>query len=462
MDTRERILIIDDEANMRHMLSALTSGAGYDVHTVSGGQEGLDLLARGDEFDFILCDVKMPGIDGIEFLRRGADRLSGCTVIMMSAFGSVDLALDAMKNGAYDFISKPFKTDEVLLALKKARERETLRRENLSLKKRLAAYEPAGGFAAIIGESRAIKDVLNLASRVAAYDTTVLITGESGTGKELVARGIHLSSSRGERAMVAVNCGAIPENLLESELFGHRKGAFTGADRDRDGLFVEADASTIFLDEIAELPLSLQVKLLRVLQDGEVRPLGGNKGIRVDVRVIAATSRDLAEEIGKGHFREDLFYRLNVMPIEIPPLRRRLEDLPILCRQFIDLFNEKLSLKIKGVEPEAMRVLLSYSWQGNIRELENLIERAMVLADGEYLTRDDFFTGPARQEEMAEEEFVGLGFSLKDAKVIVETGLIRKALATTSWNRSRAAELLEISFPSLLSKIKKYQLDQEE
>ncbi len=459
---KEKILIIDDEANMRHMLSNLTASAGYETYTAASGREALDLLGgESGPFDFILCDVKMPGIDGIEFLRQGRDLMKGSTVIMMSAYGTVDLAIEAMKNGAYDFISKPFKTDEVLLALKKAQERESLRKENRRLKKKLADYESGRGFAGMIGESRVMTDVFNLARRVAAYDTTVLITGESGTGKELVARGIHHASSRGAKPMVAVNCGAIPDNLLESELFGHVKGAFTGADRDRNGLFVEADGSTIFLDEIGELPLPLQVKILRVLQEGEVRPLGGDRGTRVNVRVIAATARDLVSEIKKGGFREDLFYRLNVMPIVIPPLRQRLEDLPLLCQHFIDRFNAKLGLEIRGIEPEAMRMLLSYSWPGNVRELENLVERAMVLADTDLLGPEVFPAGLTAADSSIDRELAGLGFSLKKAKKVVESDLIRRALEATSWNRSRAAELLEISFPSLLSKIKSYGIDQE-
>ena len=292
----KKLLIIDDEDNMRHMLTIIAEGAGYQTVTAADGLLALELLEE-DNFDFILCDVKMPNMDGMEFLKASTELRGNCTVIMMSAYGTIDLALEAMKSGAYDFISKPFKADEVTMALKKAEERESLKRENVRLRDQLRHLEEEGGFAGMIGKSRAIHQVFELASKVARYSTTVLITGESGTGKELIARGIHYASPRAEQLLVPVNCGGIPESLLESELFGHVKGAFTGADRNHKGLFEEADGGTIFLDEVGELPLPLQVKILRVLQESEIRAVGSTETRKVDVRVIAATSRNLEEEI---------------------------------------------------------------------------------------------------------------------------------------------------------------------
>ncbi len=452
------LLIIDDEENMRHMLSVLTEGAGYLPVVAADGLLALELLER-EKFDFILCDVKMPNMDGMEFLKASADLRGNCTVIMMSAYGTIDLALEAMKSGAYDFISKPFKADEVTMALKKAEERENLRRENVRLRDQLRHLEEEGGFGGMIGKSRAIHQIFELASKVARYSTTVLITGESGTGKELIARGIHYASPRADQTMVPVNCGGIPETLLESELFGHVKGAFTGADRQHKGLFEEAEGGTIFLDEVGELPLSLQVKILRVLQENEIRPVGSTETRKVDVRVIAATSRNLEEEIEEGEFREDLFYRLNVMPIHLPPLREHPEDIPLLCRHFIKLFNEKLGIEVDGISPEAMAGLMSMVWSGNVRELENVIERGMVLCDSRMLRLEDL---PGKDEKdgtglicLGEEA----GLSLKKAKKIWERNLIIRALDATDGNRSRASELLEISFPSLLNKIKDYNID---
>ena len=455
--TIRKLLIIDDEQNMRHMLQIMTEGTGYTVVTAADGLKAIELLGE-NEFDFILCDVKMPNMNGMDFLRASVDCRGDATVLMMSAYGTIDLALEAMNCGAYDFISKPFKVDEVVMALRKAEERESLRRENRRLRDQLRYLEGESNFAGMVGKSQALKQVFELATKVARYNTTVLITGESGTGKELVARGIHFASPRRDQPLIPVNCGSIPEALLESELFGHVKGAFTGADRIHKGLFEEADGGTIFLDEIGELPLSLQVKLLRVLQENEIRPVGSTVTRKVDVRVVAATSKNLEDAIKQGLFREDLFYRLNVMPIKMPPLRDHPEDIPPLCHYFIERFNDKLDLSVKGVAAKAMAGLIGQQWPGNVRELENIIERAMVLSNDELLGIE-VLTGHAEQLDNGSICFdEQTGFSLKKAKRIWEKNLISRALTATGGNRSRAAQMLELSFPSLLNKIKAYDI----
>ncbi|MGD9224518.1 MAG: sigma-54 dependent transcriptional regulator, partial [Desulfobacteraceae bacterium] len=333
-DRKASVLIIDDEDNMRHMLSKMLAMENYHVETAADGQQGLIKLGQSD-FDFILCDIQMPKMDGMEFLTASKDDLQHATIIMMSAYGTIDLAVKAMQLGAYDFISKPFKSDEVRLAIQKAQERDKLKRENIRLKARLQNFEERQRFGKLVAKSAAMKSVFAMASKAAQYSTTVLITGESGTGKELIARAIHYEGKRCDHSMVPVNCGSIPENLLESELFGYVKGAFTGADGTKKGLFEEAHKGTIFLDEIGELSLPLQVKLLRVLQENEIRPLGTSHTQKIDVRVIAATSRNLEEMVAEKTFREDLYYRLNVFPVEMPPLRDRSEDIPLLCNHFI-------------------------------------------------------------------------------------------------------------------------------
>ncbi|MFO7607021.1 MAG: sigma-54 dependent transcriptional regulator [Desulfurivibrionaceae bacterium] len=453
-----RLLIIDDEQNMRHMLKIMAESNGYVTVTVEDGLKALALL-RENEFDFILCDVKMPNMNGMDFLRASANCRGDATVIMMSAYGTIDLALEAMKGGAYDFISKPFKMDEVVMALRKAEERESLRRENQRLRNQLRNLEDGSKFAGMIGKSEPMRKVFELAEKVARYSTTVLITGESGTGKELVARGIHFASPRRDHPLVPVNCGGIPEALLESELFGHLKGAFTGADRSHKGLFEEAEGGTIFLDEVGELPLPLQVKILRVLQENEIRPVGSTETKKVDVRVIAATARNLEEEISRGLFREDLFYRLNVMPIHLPALREHPEDIPALCRYFIDIYNEELGMSVKGIGAGAMARLIELPWPGNVRELENIMERAMVLSDAEILGPEVLPDYPDNSADCLVRLDEQNGFSLKEAKKIWERKLIIGALRATSGNRSRAAEMLELSFPSLLAKIKAYGIE---
>jgi len=455
---QKRLLIIDDEENMRHMLSSMLKKSGYRVYTASNGSEALDMVDQ-TLYDFILCDLKMPDMSGMEFFEAARDKLWASTVIMMSAYGSIDTAVEAMKKGAYDFISKPFKLDEVLLTLKKAEERESLKRENRWLKERIRKIQDDYHFGNMVAKSKGMVAVFKIAEKVAQYDTTVLICGASGTGKELIAQGIHFAGKRAKNPLVPVNCGGIPENLLESELFGYKKGAFTGADSDRKGLFDEADRGTIFLDEIGELPLSLQVKLLRVLQENEIRPVGDSKTKKIDVRIIAATSKNLEDEVKNGTFREDLFFRLNVMPIQLPPLKDRPEDIPILSQHFINRFNISLEKNIKGITPAAMSILLKYHWPGNVRELGNVIERAVVLAEETILAPENFplDLGESQRREKVENFFDG--HSLKAAQKILEKRLIIKALEATNGNRTKAARILEISHPSLLSKIKAYDIN---
>jgi two-component system response regulator AtoC len=458
-NTLKNVLVIDDEDNMRHMLSALLTGEGYRVDTASDGMDALNLL-QTKEFDFILCDIRMPKMDGLAFLKAAESAGRTDTVIMMSAFGTIDTAVEAMKLGAYDFISKPFKTDEVVLVLKKAEERERLRRENTRLKKKLAHITKSSDFGAMLGKSKAMRDIFQLAEKVAGHPTTILITGESGTGKELVARGIYDKSDRIGKPFIAVNCGGVPENLLESEFFGYVRGAFTGADRNKKGLFEEADQGTLFLDEIGELPAAMQVKLLRVLQEQEIRKIGSATSKKINVRIMAATARDLAEEVHEGRFREDHFYRLKVINIKLPPLRERGTDIPILCDYFIEKFRDSMNRPdVEGISPAAMRLLLAHSWPGNVRELENVIERAVILTDNELVQPENLPENlNNRRNDQSLNSLSGI-FSIKDGRQVVERQLIQQALATTQGNKSKAAKILEISYPSLLNKIKQYEIE---
>src|SRR3989338_1417196 len=446
-----RILIIDDEESMRHMLSIILKKEGYEVVSAESGQQALKVLGK-DDFNFILCDIRMPDMDGLEFLKAVRSQESGVrsVVIMMSAYGTIDTAIECMRLGAYDYISKPFKADEIILTLKKAEERERLKRENTRFKH---IAEQEYDLKNIITQSQQLLEIFKLMQKVADYNTTVLITGESGTGKELVARAIHYHGKRKDKLFVAVNCGAIPAMLLESELFGHVKGAFTDAVRNKPGLFEEADQGTILLDEIGDLPKELQVKLLRVLQEGEIRRVGDSKSKKIDVRIIAATARDLSEEIKKGSFREDLFYRMNVVNINLPPLRERKGDIPTLARHFLKIYSDKFGKPLKGIDKDAIDSISSYKWPGNVRELENVMERAVILEDADMITQKSlpFFKTPDTRNQTP-------GFSIKKAEESIEKELIKKALDATGGNKTKAAELLEISHRALLYKIKEYGL----
>ena len=455
--TQHRVLIIDDEKNMRHMLKTMLTKKGYSVEGAADGIEALKQM-DGSDFDFVLCDIRMPRMDGITFLKNARQKYPEKTYIMMSAYGTVETALQAMKDGAYDYISKPFKTDEVLLTLRKAEERERLKEENLELKTKISRIENKYSFGNIIARSEAMGRVFDLVEKVAEHKTTVLITGESGTGKELIARAIHSNGSRSSRPLVTINCGSIPDNLLESELFGYKKGAFTDAVRDKPGRFEEADGGDILLDEIGELPLALQAKLLRVLQEQEIMPLGGVGSKKIDVRVIASTSKDLSKEVKEGRFREDLFYRINVMVIHLPPLRERRGDIPLLVCYFIDVFNQKLKKKIEGLSSEAMPILMEYPWPGNVRELENIVERAALLCAGRWITPAELPSYLCDAQEVVGYSESEETLSIKEASKRLQRNLIEKALRCTGGNRSHASRLLEISRPMLIAKIKEYDL----
>lgn len=448
----KRVLVVDDEENIRLVLRTFLRRQGYEVEVAEGGEEALGLV---DSFgpDIVITDVRMPRVGGLDLLSTLKAKGSDATVIVMSAYGNHEQALEAIVLGAYDYVSKPFSPEEVLLCLRKAEERENLRRENRVLRQEI---QNSAKFENILSKSPQMAAIFRTIAKVADYKTTVLVTGESGVGKELVARALHSRSSRRGGPFVAINCGAIPEALLESELFGHKKGAFTDAVSDRKGLFEEASGGTLFLDEIGELPLQLQVKLLRVLEDERIRRLGETKDLQVDVRIVAATHRDLAAEARAGRFREDLFYRLNVLHIHVPPLRDRREDIALLVEYFVERNNQRLGTNISGLDGEARRLLYEYAWPGNVRELENTVERAMVLADGSKIMAAEL---PERIRDVRDPVKLQLAsgeLSIKKTTRYIEEVLIRRALHKTKGNRTRAADLLEISHRALLYKIKDY------
>jgi len=446
-----RVLVVDDEENIRLVLRTMLRKHGYEVQVASSGEEALD-VTDGFGPDYVIADVRMGGMTGIELASALSAQEAAPTIIVMSAYGSVELALEAMKAGAYDYVTKPFKQDEVLLALRKAEEREALKRENRALK---AELRQSARFASMIGRSDEMKKVYRTIQKAAAFTTTVLIQGESGVGKELVARALHQHGPRSDKPFIAVNCGAIPEALLESELFGHKRGAFTDASSNKTGLFEEAHEGTLFLDEVGELPLGTQVKLLRVLQEGTLRRLGETQDREVDVRVVAATVRVLKDEVDGGRFREDLYYRLNVLPLSVPPLRRRKDDIGLLIDHFIERTNQRLGTATRGMNPKARKLMLAYQWPGNVRELENVLERAIVLADGEVLCEEDLPDRLRDPDPVAAVLATG-ELSIKKTHRYIEETLIRKALEETGGNRTRASKLLEISHRALLYKIKDY------
>ncbi len=448
-----KILIIDDDAGLRKSLSLILGDAGYDVVQAEDGEVGL-ATALEQNPDIILCDVRMPKLDGLEFLDAYREAQGGALVLVMTAYGGLDLAVEAMKKGAYDYIPKPFGADEVLLVVRKAEEREQLRREVGRLRKEV---RQDARFSEIVVGSPAMRRAIEIVQKVAPHDSPVLITGSSGTGKELIARMLHRESSRAQGAFVPVNCGGVPEQLLESEFFGFVRGAFTGADRDKEGLFEAADGGTLFLDEVGELPGSLQVKLLRALQEGEVRRLGATETKQVNVRVISATNRDLEGAVESGDFRKDLYYRLAVVPIHLPQLRSRLEEIPRLVDHLLKRQAQRLGLDVEGIEPDAMEVLLTYAWPGNIRELENVLERALVLTEGDRISLDDLPEAVRRPAPDGPGLTVdGDDLSVKRHGARLEKHLIQLALDRTGGNKTQAAELLELSPRALRYKIQEY------
>ena len=445
----KNVLVVDDEAGMRHMLRLVLDKGDYLVTEAKNGSEALECLQRAD-FDIILCDIRMPEMDGLTFLQEvKANNLSGI-VIMMSAYGTIDTAVECLKAGAYDYISKPFKPDEVILTLRKAQEKMFLQQENTLLRQKLSNKNNNHQ---IVYQSGVMERLLTLVSRVAVSHSPVLITGETGTGKELVARALHSQSARQKRPFVAINCGAIASGLIESELFGHSRGAFTGATQQKPGLFEEADGGTLFLDEIGELPLELQPKLLRVLQEGEVRRVGENLSRKVNVRILAATARDLRGAVAQGSFRDDLFFRLAVVEVHIPPLRERRDDISVLAHHFVRSVAAREGRLAPSISPAVMDVLSRHGWPGNVRELANFIERAMIFSRGNTLEIDGLPVDLRRENR---DELKDL--SLKKAAFRLEKEYIRKALTATEGNRTQAAKLLEISLRKLLYKIKEYRI----
>jgi nitrogen regulation protein NR(I) len=467
LPAKEQILVVDDEANLRRVLSAQLGRDGYEVHTAEDGEKALAFL-KEHHIDCVITDLRMPNMGGMDLLRSALREDPSLPVVILTAHGTVDTAVEALKTGAFDYISKPFDQDEVRMIVRKALRTRALASQDATH----ADYagrpsSPSTSRFGIIGSGEAIQELYAMIDRVADTPTTVLITGESGTGKELVARALHEGGGDSARPFIKVNCAAIPKNLIESELFGYEKGAFTGAVASKPGRFELASGGTLFLDEIGEVPLEMQVKLLRVLQEGEFERVGGIKTIQVDVRLVAATNRDLKKEIAAGAFREDLFYRLNVVPMALPPLRERTDDIPELVDFFVTKFNERLKKSVEGVADDALELLKRHRWPGNVRELENIIERAVLFADGAKITLADLppevkpeagastVAAVPDNVEIGEE---GLKQQVKAATSRLERELIVRALDQTGGNVTHAARLLKISRKGLQLKMKELDL----
>src|SRR3954453_3643011 len=442
---RPRILVVDDEASMRDMLRIVLRRDGYDVQVAPNGRTALDTLKR-EPFDLLLSDIRMPDLSGVEVLRAAKELNCDIIAFMMTAYASTSTAVEAMRLGAVDYFTKPFNMDELRLKVRQHLEAHRLKQENLLLKRALHSRHE---FSNIIGNSEAMLSVFRLVETIACTNSTILVTGESGTGKDMIARAVHCNSLRAERPFVALNCGAVPETLLESELFGHLRGAFTGADTNKKGLIEVAEGGTVFLDEIGEMNATMQVKLLRVLQDRRFRRLGGTDEVQADIRIIAATNQDLPRLVTQGRFREDLFYRINVIPIHLPPLRDRREDIPLLAQHFLEKFAQRYRKQVYRFDPAAMQKMLEYFWPGNVRELDHSIERAVLLSQGEGVRPSDLGLSDKRESTSSIEEM-----SLEE----VESLLIRKTLSRYSGNISHAAEALGLSRSALYRRIQKYGL----
>ncbi len=453
---KPKIMVIDDEKNYLILLETLLTDEGYEVLTFSDPELALAFLDE-DEVDVIITDVRMPNLSGQEVLEIIKKKHPHIPVIIMTAYGTVDGAVEAMKCGAFDYLNKPFSNDELLLTVQKAVKLSFAEKQNLILKKALWEKHDIKN---IVGKSKAIRDVLDIVKRVAQSDINVLITGESGTGKELIAKSIHYLSNRKDGPFVVVNCGALNPNLLESELFGHEKGSFTGATYTKKGRFELAHKGTLFLDEIGELPVELQVKLLRFIQEKNFERVGGTEPIKVDVRIIAATNKDLKEAVKNKEFREDLYYRLNVVNIHLPPLRERPEDIPLLAAHFLKIYSEKNKKKIKGFTSKAMEFLMYYKWPGNVRELENVIERAVVLCQKDVIDYEDLPSELKNEEEHFKTilDFLPPEINLNQTLEKLEAALIKRALVKSNFVQSQAAKMLGISKSLLQYKLKKYNI----
>ncbi|MDZ7260724.1 MAG: sigma-54 dependent transcriptional regulator [candidate division KSB1 bacterium] len=446
-----RILIVDDHENTRFTLSVILKKEGFQLVEAEDGQKAITLISQ-DNFDLVITDLKMEKVDGFKILNHVKQVSPNTEVIVITAYATIDSAVKAMKLGAYDYISKPFQREEIVLNVKKALEKRRLTAEVQTLQKQVREKYK---FENIIGNHEKMVEVLKLVEKVASVDVPVLILGESGTGKELIAKAIHNSSNRRDAPFVVINCGALPENLQESELFGHVKGAFTGAILNKKGLFEEANGGTIFLDEIGEMSLSTQVKLLRVIQNGEVRPVGGNTPTFVNTRLIVASNRDLKAMVKRNEFREDLLFRINVVQINLPPLRDRRSDIPLLVDHFLKKFSQKLKKNVRSISPSAFSVLMSYPWPGNVRELENVIERAVILTKGEEISLEDF---PAELMTAQGYTTVPLQTERKLTLEEIEKNVILSRLHEHNWNKARTAVDLGIGITTLWRKIKKYNL----
>lgn len=456
---KSRILVVDDEASIREFMEIFLKKEGYEVTLAEDGAKAKDLLAK-KTFDMTISDLQMPNLTGMELLKHGRESYPEMVFVMMTAFGTLENAVEAMKMGAYDYLTKPCKIDEVRLVIQNALRTKNLEVENRVLKKELVKEY---SFQNIVGNSAAMHAIFDLVKRVSVTPTNVLITGESGTGKEVVAKAIHYNGPLKDRPFVTVNCGAIPENLMESEMFGHKKGSFTGAIADKAGLFETADGGSLFLDEVGELPMSIQVKLLRAIQERVIRRVGATDDSKVDVRIIAATNRNLEDMVAKGTFRQDLYYRLNVINIKTPSLRERREDIPLLATHFLKKYNDKLGKNIGGISVEAMEIMKKYDYPGNVRELENLVERTVALEGGATILPESLppIVNTVSGRKMASSNEIEIGDEGLDLDKVVgqiEKELLIKAIHAAGGVKKRAAKLLHISFRSMRYRIEKYNL----